>query len=132
MKTLIWALFSVLAVGWSGLCWLGAAALRWTAGLLAGGDVSALEKVLAEWPVPEWLALWVDLDVLQAARDLIVSILTRLQASWPGAEAALGWLIPMLWLLWGGGLLLLFGLTMLALWLTRPDPPRPAQPQFTG
>lgn len=135
MKTLIWSLFGLLAMFWSGLCWAGAALLRWAAGLLSGngGAPDDWGRVLADWPLPQWLALWVDLDALRSLLDLFASMFESLQAVWPGVDSALAWLMPLLWAVWGTGLLMLLGLAGLALWLARSlRQAPPAQPQGAG
>lgn len=135
MKTLIWSLFGLLALLWSGLCWAGAGLLRWAAGLLSGTGNAPDDwgRVLADWPLPEWLALWVDLGALRSLLELIASMFESLKAVWPSADSALAWLIPLLWVVWGGGLLVLLALLGLALWLARSARPAPpAQPQPAG
>jgi hypothetical protein len=135
MKTLIWSLFGLLALLWSGLCWAGAALLRWAAGLLSGTGNAPADwgRVLADWPLPQWLALWADVAALRSLLELIASMVESLQAVWPGVDSALAWLMPLLWVVWGGGLLMLIGLTGLALWLARAARPvPPAQPHPAG
>lgn len=135
MKTLIWSLFGLLALFWSGLCWAGAALLRWAAGLLSGTGTAPDDwgRVLADWPLPQWLALWVDLAALRSLLDLVASMFESLQAVWPGVDSAMAWLMPLLWIVWGAGLLMLLGLAGLALWLARSlRQAPPAQPHPAG
>ena len=73
-------------------------------------------SIPAQWPVPAWLALWVDPAwvglVQQAWADTFAWLSGLLPATAGMAGAVLGWVAPLLWVVWAvvlGLMLLLAG-----------------------
>ncbi len=127
MKIAIWIVFGVFATLWTGGALAAAELTRWAAQLVASGAAVDLGRAVAEWPVPAWLAPWVDVAALQAARQFGVALLEWLRGAWPGIGAVLGWLVPVVWVAWGLGLALLLLLAGAAHWLAGRG-----QPQLRG
>jgi hypothetical protein len=111
MKILLWTVFVLCALFWTGGAWALAALTGWAAQWLASGAAVDVGAVVAQWPVPAWLGLWVDLAWLTAAQQAVVDALAWLRGAWPQVGAAVGWLVPAVWLLWGLGLAGLLVLT---------------------
>ncbi|MBL8328033.1 MAG: hypothetical protein JNJ71_04210 [Rubrivivax sp.] len=133
MSWLIWIVFAVLALGWTGLSWLGASGLEWVGGQLAGGGAVDLAGALSSWSLPTWLVVWLDLGWLQSMQMFFVDVMESLREAWPWIGAAVGWLVPLIWIVWGLGMALLLLLAVLGHWLVRrgsgPGPSAPAQPR---
>lgn len=114
MKILLWVGVAVLGLMWTGLAAIGASLVGWGAGVLASGGAAEWARVAAQWPVPGWIALWIDPAAVKAMQEALLWSLQALQASLPWIGSALGWLVPLVWVAWGCGMLLLFVLAGVA------------------
>lgn len=117
MKIVVWAACAVLAALWT----LGAVVTvelaQWSAQLLASGGAAELGRSAAQWPVPPWIALWLDPVWIQAAQAGLVWSLQALQSALPFIGSAMGWVTPLLWIVWGAGMVGLLLIGGLAHWL---------------
>lgn len=116
MKILIWSVSLMLAFLWTGAAWAAALFVRWSGQALVSGSAEAAGRAAAAWPVPPWLSLWVDPAWLKAAQDTLRWSLDAAQSLLPGLGAAVGWLVPLVWVAWGFGLAMLVALAVLAHW----------------
>ncbi len=107
MKTLIWVLFALLALFWTGAAALGAALVQWGAGLIAAGPGAGFDDPAAFGALATWLAGWLDPAALRALQDAALATAQALQAALPWIGAALGWVVPVIWVVWALGLALL-------------------------
>lgn len=131
MKKVVWIVFALLVLAWTFSAWMLAEGLHWVGAALsqqAGVAGTDLAQLAANWSVPSWMLLWVDAQTVQAAQLALVDLLEWLQTAWPGIGHALGWLVPVVWVGWGLGLLLLLLLAVLAHWLVgrSSSPPKAA------
>lgn len=125
MSLLIWLVFAVLALLWTGGAWASAALVQWSADLMATGQAVELGRAVSSWPVPAWATWFVDIALVHAMIDGIVWGLETLQAVAPWASTAIGWLVPVVWVVWALGLALMLALTVGLHWLVRGRAPRP-------
>ncbi len=116
MKLAIWLLWAALALLWTGGAWLAAELTQWSAQAIAAGNAESAARAAAQWPMPPWMALWVDPEWLKAVQASMRWALDVGSGLLPFAGAAMGWLVPLVWLAWGGGLLLLLVLAVAAHW----------------
>jgi hypothetical protein len=125
MKAAIWIVFGVLTLLWTGAALAAAELTEWASGLIASGAAVDLGKAVAQWPVPAWMAPWVDVAAVQAAQQFTVAALEWLRDVWPGIASVVGWLVPVIWVLWalGQGLMLLAA--GLGHWLAGRAQPQP-------
>jgi hypothetical protein len=107
MKAAVWIAFGLLAALWTGGALLAAELAAWSAALLASGEAVELGRTVAQWPVPACVALWVDPAWVQAGLQALAWGLELLRDSLPLVGSAVGWLVPVVWVLWGLGLLLM-------------------------
>jgi len=114
MKIVLWVGVALLGLVWTGLAAVGASLVGWGAGVLASGGAAEWARVAAQWPVPAWIGLWVDPAAVKAMQEALLWSLQALQASLPWIGSALGWLVPLVWVAWGLGLLLLLGVAAVA------------------
>ena len=123
MKTVLWLLCALLALLWTGGAALLAGLTDWAAGVLASGVAVDWAKTAAQWPVPSWLALWVDPQAVRFLQEAVlwaVGALGSLSQGLPVAGQLVGWLEPLVWLAWGLGMVALLGLTAgVHWWLAR-------------
>ena len=102
---LVWALTAVCAAGWTLLCWL-------LHQLVNGPDWQALGdgawlEWLARWRLPAWLGDWLPLGAVGDLQAWLVALGPWLESALTYVPGLLGWLMPLLWLGWGLGLLVL-------------------------
>lgn len=116
MKILIWSVSLTLALLWTGAAWMAALFVRWSGQALVSGSAEAAGRAVAAWPVPPWLSLWVDSAWLKSAQDALRWSIDAAQGVLPGVGAAVGWLVPLVWVAWGFGLATLVALAVLAHW----------------
>jgi len=107
MKALIWTLFAAATLLWTLAAWIGASLIEFTLPLLASDPVLSSGRVLTEWPVPPWLAVWIDPAWLKAAQGGLAWTLEQLQGAGPMLQTLAGGLVPVIWVVWGLGLLLM-------------------------
>jgi hypothetical protein len=105
MKTFVWIATAVLALAWT----VTAAVLASLAGWLGAnaGDMGGLTGQIAQWPVPEWLALWVGPEFLTWLRSATSSMMGWGSAALPALGSLLGWLAPLVWVVWALGMVCL-------------------------
>lgn len=108
MKTLIWICVGMMAVCWSGLSWLWIELLQFSVEQLGHAErTEDLGRMVEQWPLPDWLAPWVDPAWAAALRAGLQGLLTLAASIAPWLGSALGWLLPLAWIAWALGLLLL-------------------------
>lgn len=117
MKALIWVAFVLVAGVWTGLVALTAQLTEWLLGAVASGQVNDLASAAGQWPVPDWLGLWVDTAWLQAVQAATADMLQWLGQVLPGADSLMGWISPLLWTVWLLVLLTMLVLAALGHWL---------------
>lgn len=113
MKTLIWSLTALLAALWTGFVALAQRLTGWLVGAIDAGTAAAVPLP----PLPDWLALWIDAEMLAAWRVFGVDLLQWLGAVLPSGETLMAWIAPLLWVGWGLGLLSLLAVAGLLHWL---------------
>jgi hypothetical protein len=101
MKTLIWVVFAVLAAVWTGFVALSAGMVGWLLSAVADGQISTAAKAVAQWPVPAWAALWIDPGLLENMQAQLLQVVQWLSDVLPSAGALTGWVVPLLWVMWG-------------------------------
>jgi hypothetical protein len=107
MKVAVWIAFGLLAAAWTGGAMLSAELIEWAAAALAAGGTAEPAWSAAQWPMPGWLAPWVDLAWIEAARHALASWLAAAAGSLPLLGSALGWMLPVVWAVWGLGVVLM-------------------------
>lgn len=109
MKLLIWVVTGFLALLWTGAAAMLAAAVNWLAASSADPALRGAQA-MAQWPVPEWLAVWMPTGVLEALRASITELLDVLVTATSWIAPLLGWLSPVVWIVWGLVLALMLAL----------------------
>lgn len=104
---LITAVFALLALLWTGGAALTAWLVQWTAQAVASGGALEIGRELGALPVPQWIAVWMDPALVEAARSALLWTLDAASGVLPLAGTAAEWLVPAVWVVWGLGLLVL-------------------------
>ncbi len=111
MRWLIWVVFSLGMLLWTMTVLIGTKVLGWIAGLSSQGhDASAVAQAVQSFPWPAWLALWVDPAWLEQLAQAVAHSWAWLTTILPVFTTLVGWLVPIVWFVWG-----LVSLAMLAL-----------------
>lgn len=101
------AVFALLALLWTGGAALTAWLVQWTSQALAGGGALEIGREVGALPVPHWIAVWMDPALVQAAQSALMWTLDAASGLLPLAGSAAQWLVPVVWVVWGLGLLVL-------------------------
>ena len=109
MKILIWVVFGVLMAVWTGFTAMSAGLVGWLLSAVADGQISGAAQAAGQWPIPAWLAVWVDPGMVENMQATWLSVVQTLDQWLPSASALTGWVVPLLWVVWG-----LISLCMLA------------------
>lgn len=117
MKTAIWLIFLVFAALWTGFVALTVQASDWLLAAMAAGQVSDVTTAATQWPVPAWLALWVDPAWVQSLQAASADMVQWLGQVLPTASGLMGWIAVLLWTGWGLGMLLLLVFAGAGHWL---------------
>jgi hypothetical protein len=107
MRIALWIVVAVTALLWTAGAALAASVAGWAATQVAAGAALQAGSALAQIPVPAWLAVWLDPALLRSAQEALLWTLQSARDALPWAAAALGWLVPVVWVAWGLGLTLL-------------------------
>ncbi|MES2718871.1 MAG: hypothetical protein V4795_24140 [Pseudomonadota bacterium] len=101
----VWALVAVLATPWTLAC----LALHWllTGPDWSGGSVQVWMQWLEQWRIPVWLAEWLPMDGIGMLKAWLTTLGPWVESLLAQAPALLGWLVPLLWIGWILGLLVL-------------------------
>lgn len=119
MKLVIWCLFALVALLWTGGAALLAQLIQWSSqGLVAVGGASA-GGAGAGLSLPEWLSPWIDPAVWASLQQTLAAVLSGVSAVSPVLGDLAGWLVPLVWVAWGLGLVVLLGLSLAGTWMAR-------------
>lgn len=119
MIAAVWITFGVLFGLWTMGMWVAAALAKWTASALAAG--SQPQPLLIQeqlGAMPDWVTV-VAPQLLQMLQDSVTWAGSALQAMLPWAGAAVSWLVPLIWIVWLVGTLVLVFVAVVAHFLIR-------------
>ncbi len=119
MIALAWSVFAFLAVLWTAGTWIVTQFVAWGAQVLGTGRLPQVGYEPADWPLPEWLRIWMDPAWIAALQTVARDTLEAVAPMLPLAGSALGWVIPLVWFVWGLGFLGLLACAVLAHVLVR-------------
>jgi hypothetical protein len=107
MAGLVWTIFGLLALLWTAGAWVTAEAAEWIAQALASGTAGQAARGIAALPVPQWVRLWLDPAWLEALQSALRWVIDSAERVLPLAGPAAAWLVPVVWIGWGLGMVLL-------------------------
>jgi hypothetical protein len=99
MKLLIWGVTGFLAMLWTGAAAMLAAAVNWLAASSADPAIRGAQAMV-QWPVPEWLAVWMPPGVIEPLKASISELLGSVVTATTWIAPMLGWLSPVIWVIW--------------------------------
>ena len=101
MKTALWSVFALIAALWTGAVVVSAELTGWLASTVASGQAGDVLNNVGQWPVPAWLSLWIDPVWIQNLQAAWVDVMGWLGQGGPALGGVVGWLIPLIWIVWG-------------------------------
>jgi hypothetical protein len=110
MKILIWTITTVVALLGTLLVAVMAFTMGWLSDNMAGG--ADWVKQLAQVPAPAWLSLFLDPATVEWLRSASTQVITAVAAGLPWLAPLLGWVGPVLWVVWFVILICIIGLAM--------------------
>lgn len=128
MKITVWTVTAMLVLLWSGGAFIATALINWAGDVLAAGSGTDWARAASEWPVPAWIGLWIDPAAVEAAQAALRWSLEALGDVLPQAGTAVGWLVPLIGVVWAVGVGLLLALAGAAHWLIGRQPASSSQP----
>lgn len=132
MKPLIWGVFGLLALCWTGLAAASVQITEWMLTAIAAGQVTDAANAAGQWPVPAWLAVWIDPAWLKNMQTAWLGLVQWLGQVLPSTQSLSGWIAPLVWTTWALGLLCLLAPAIALHWiadrLKTPSTLRNAQP----
>ena len=123
MKIAVWVVFSVVTLLWTTCTFIAAALARWGTNFLNTSSVDPLSRSVAEWPLPQGLPVWMDPAMIQLLQQYALIALDALRDALPYMSMLMGWLVPMIWGIWGFGVICFAALAIAAHWLTARHTP---------
>ena len=124
MRIAIWLITGLIAALWTGLAMVSVSLTGWLLSMAGSAPAGDMAAVMGQWPVPAWLAPWVDTAWLQAVQASLVELVRWLGEVMPAADSLMTWITPLVWVFWGLGMIGLLLVAGLLHWLTgRSLPP---------
>ena len=117
MKIIIWSFFILTLALWTGMTLLTVQLVDWIVQSFGSTLPTDLGAVLSTIPVPPWLAIWIDTTWIQAIQSSLVGLIEGITQTVPYLASAIGWLSPLIWAIWGLGVLVLLILAVAGHWL---------------
>jgi len=123
MKIAVWAVFGIVTLLWTAGTFIAVKLTQWGTTLLASGNMGPLSRGVAEWPLPQGLPLWLDPAMIQMLQQYVLLSLEAMRDALPYMSMMMGWLVPLIWAVWGFGLVFLVALAGGAHWLMSQQAP---------
>ena len=117
MKWMIWTVCAVLAMLWTGVIGVTVFIIDWAVGSLAQLGPNGAAGLALPPEVPGWLSGWIDSHAWMAFVQAIDQPMIALRAALPTLGALSSWLEPLVWVLWGFGVVALLALAFFLQWL---------------
>lgn len=117
MKVLIWVVTALLAAVWSGMAVVAVSLTGWMLSVVDAAQIGQAAGTMGQWPVPAWLAPWVDAAWLQGMQQVLADLVIWLEQVMPSASSLMAWITPAVWILWALGMLVLLLIAAVMHWL---------------
>ncbi|MBA4254604.1 MAG: hypothetical protein C0445_01875 [Polaromonas sp.] len=110
---LVWLVVVALLLAWTLAAWLAHAVVGWAAGVSpeqlaeAGQNAGAVAQQLGQLPLVQWMLAWWPAGAAEAWAAAVALVLPWMQALVTHLPSVMGWLSPVVWVLWALGVLVL-------------------------
>jgi hypothetical protein len=117
MRVVVWAAWAVIAGMWTLGAWVMAELAQWSVQVMSSAEAGRAAQAVMQAPLPPWLGVWIDPAWLELLRSQLQWLIEAGQAVLPAVGAVAGWIVPLVWVGWGLGMLTLLALAVGAHWL---------------
>ncbi|WP_233238191.1 hypothetical protein [Bordetella sp. LUAb4] len=117
MKTIIWVIFGLLAIIWTGIVSMTLKLVHWLLGSIGDVRVPVPTAPSTAAPMPDWMPPWIDTSWVHALQAGIADTLNHINQALPILNGLSGWLTVLGWFTWGLIMALLLVLALLLHWL---------------
>lgn len=117
MRSIVWIVWALVAAFWTLGAWVLAELVQWSVQAMASAEAAQAAGAVLQAPLPPWVGVWIDPVWLELVRSQVQWLLEAGQAILPAAGALVGWIVPLVWVGWGLGMLTLLALAIGAHWL---------------
>ena len=117
MKIIIWSFFILTLAIWTGMTLLTVHLVDWIVQSFGSALPTDLGAALNTIPVLPWLAIWIDSAWIQSIQSSLVGLIEEITQTVPYLASAIGWLSPLIWVIWGLCALALLILAIAGHWL---------------
>ncbi|PPE67053.1 hypothetical protein [Caldimonas caldifontis] len=117
MRSIVWIVWALVAAFWTLGAWVLAELVQWSVQTMASAEAARAAGAVLQAPLPPWVGVWIDPVWLELVRSQVQWLLEAGQAILPAAGALVGWIVPLVWVGWGLGMLTLLALAIGAHWL---------------
>lgn len=131
MKTIIWVIFGLLAIIWTGIVSMTLKLVHWLLGSIGDVRVPVPTAPSTTAPLPDWMPPWIDANWVHALQAGIADTLNQINQALPILNGLSGWLTVLGWFTWGLIMALLLVLALLLHWLAGRDW-NPQKPPSSG
>jgi hypothetical protein len=100
-----WFLILALFAAWSTGVWLLHSLVVWS--LTSLGTVAGQPLQIEHWPVPGWVNLWIQSDLILAVKATVEAVVPWVQSTGSALPSLAEWMVPLAWVVWGVGFLAL-------------------------
>ena len=98
---------------WTGFAALVAQAIAWSSDRLSTGAVGTLEMATNQIVIPGWASAWLAPSDWATVFMFVQSAIDNAAATVPLLTSVLGWIAPLVWVVWALGLAGLFALLIM-------------------
>ena len=116
MKIIVWSVFVLLALLWTGGAAVVAAGGEWAAAAMAKRGATAVGTAPGSGTRPAGLAPWIDVAAWESLQQAVSGMLASMTAAAPTLGGVVSWLVPLVWIVWGMGMVGLLLQTLLLSW----------------
>lgn len=112
MRILIWSVFGLVALLWTGVSFISAEVIQWASEALASSNPSALENATNNIVIPPIISPLLEPAAWATLFQSVQAALANTAAAIPLAQSIFDWLVPLVWTVWALGLLALIALAV--------------------
>ena len=112
MKILVWSLFVFAVLLWTSVAVISAEAIQWAMQGLSGSAPALLDSANSNIVIPPMLSPLLEPAAWATLFQSMQSVLASAAAAIPFVQSMFDWLVPLVWVVWGLGLLALLALAI--------------------
>ena len=101
MRLVIWVAFGVLMALWTTFVAMSAGLVGWLLSAVANGQITGAAQAVGQWPIPAWLGVWIDPGMVENMQATWLNVVQWLSQVLPAASTLTGWVVPLMWVVWG-------------------------------